>query len=110
MDHKSTPAEIQSNHDRQKWAEGLILQLPPNHDGRNSWLLNYGRGVEAEKLRQQRNWPWSDEFKAAFPKHIHAAGTWVGKHIDTCAHCGADIRNEIHHDTKFTLSLSNGDL
>ncbi len=35
-------AEIQSGHDRVKWAEGLIRQLPVNHDGRNSWLLNYG--------------------------------------------------------------------
>lgn len=25
-----------------QWAEGLIRQLPPDHDGRNSWLLNYG--------------------------------------------------------------------
>ncbi len=37
-----TPAEIQSKHDRVKWAEGLIRQLPEDHDGRNSWLLNYG--------------------------------------------------------------------
>jgi len=37
-----TPAEIQSNHSRVNWAEGLIRQLPEDHDGRNSWLLNYG--------------------------------------------------------------------
>lgn len=24
------------------WAERLILQLPQTHDGRNSWLMNYG--------------------------------------------------------------------
>jgi hypothetical protein len=36
---------------RQRWAEGLILQLPNNHDGRNSWLLNFGKGEEAERLR-----------------------------------------------------------
>lgn len=34
--------EIQSGLDRVKWAEGLIRQLPESHDGRNSWLLNYG--------------------------------------------------------------------
>lgn len=39
---KLTPAEIRTGHDRVKWAEGLIRQLPLNHDGRNSWLLNYG--------------------------------------------------------------------
>lgn len=37
-----TPHEIQSKHSRVKWAEGLIKQLPETHDGRNSWLLNYG--------------------------------------------------------------------
>lgn len=28
--------------------------------------------------------------------HCHAAGTKIGKHIDECAICGHDIRNEIH--------------
>ena len=37
-----TPAEIQSKLDRVRWAEMLIKQLPEKHDGRNSWLLNYG--------------------------------------------------------------------
>ena len=39
----------------QKWAEGLISQLPDTHDGRNSWLLNYGAGEEAEKIRAKWN-------------------------------------------------------
>ena len=42
-----TPAEVQSGHDRVRWAEGLIRQLPADHDGRNSWLLNYGRPAPA---------------------------------------------------------------
>lgn len=37
-----SPAEIQSGSSRVKWAEDLIVQLPETHDGRNSWLLNYG--------------------------------------------------------------------
>lgn len=37
--------------DRLAWAQGLIEQLPDDHDGRNSWLLNYGRGAEADALR-----------------------------------------------------------
>jgi ElaB/YqjD/DUF883 family membrane-anchored ribosome-binding protein len=37
-----------------KWAEGLILQLPINHDGRNSWLLNHGVGKQAQWLRDNR--------------------------------------------------------
>ena len=40
---KLTPNEIQSNFDRVKYADGLIRQLPETHDGRNTWLLNYGR-------------------------------------------------------------------
>jgi len=41
-------AEIQLNYDRVKWAEDLIEQLPHDHDGRNSWLLNYGKGQKGE--------------------------------------------------------------
>lgn len=37
-----TPAELTSGLDRVRWAEGLIKQLPEKHEGRNSWLLNYG--------------------------------------------------------------------
>lgn len=36
---------------RRRWAEGLILQLPVNHDGRNSWLLNHGYSPEAVLLQ-----------------------------------------------------------
>lgn len=44
------PTEIQSGFDRVRWAEGLIRQLPADHDGRNSWLLNYaGEKHEADK-------------------------------------------------------------
>lgn len=34
--------EMQSGLNRVRWAEGLIRQLPTNHEGRNSWLKNYG--------------------------------------------------------------------
>lgn len=37
-----TPEEIQSGTSRVVWAQGLIEQLPINHEGRNSWLMNYG--------------------------------------------------------------------
>ncbi len=37
-------AEMQSGYTRVQWAEGLIKQLPETHEGRNSWLLNYGSG------------------------------------------------------------------
>lgn len=35
-------AEKSSGVTRVQWAERLIHQLPADHDGRNSWLLNYG--------------------------------------------------------------------
>ena len=38
-----TKAEIESGLSRVKWAELLIKQLPEEHEGRNSWLLNYGK-------------------------------------------------------------------
>jgi hypothetical protein len=41
-----TEAEIQSGFTRVQWAEALIKQIPKHHEGRNSWLLNYGRGQE----------------------------------------------------------------
>ncbi len=79
-----TPFEVQSGLDRVRWAEGLIRQLPEDHDGRNSWLLNYGskhsgvdvpdsmtaaaRDVIAERRRQIETEEWSlkhdDEYTA----------------------------------------------
>lgn len=61
----ATLAEIQSNYDWQAHAEGLIRQLPVDHDGRNTWLLNYGRSMEAKMLRAFRNIRWSEEHQAA---------------------------------------------
>lgn len=94
---KLTPAEQQSGSSRQRWAEGLIEQLPGNHDGRNGWLLNFGVGGEAERLRQERGLWFDPEFMAVGPTHIHVAGE--GKtlsEIDRCAKCGHDIRHAIH--------------
>lgn len=50
-----TPVEIQSGSSRVKWAEGLIEQLPETHDGRNSWLINYGKREESDKIRERYN-------------------------------------------------------
>ena len=59
-----TKSEVQSNHDRQDWAENLILQLPTDHDGRNSWLLNYGKGDEAKTLRAKRGLKFQPNLRA----------------------------------------------
>lgn len=50
-----TTEEIQSGFSRVAFAEKLILQLPKDHDGRNTWLLNYGKSEEATALRKKWN-------------------------------------------------------
>lgn len=66
-----TKHEEQSGHSRVKFAEGLISQLPLTHDGRNTWLLNYGTGEEAEALRFRRG--------VAFETATQAAYSYYGK-------------------------------
>ena len=53
--------ELQSRLNRVGTAEDLILQLPDTHDGRNTWLLNYGQGVEAQRLRNRKGLKWIKE-------------------------------------------------
>jgi len=60
-----TAHEIQSGSTRVKNAEGLIVQLPSTHDGRNTWLLNYGVGIESqEKRKKYPDVKWNDETQA----------------------------------------------
>lgn len=63
-----TPAEVQSGLDRVRWAEGLIKQLPEDHDGRNSWLLNYG----TDKAERQAEWARRNP-QSSLAKNIAAA-------------------------------------
>ena len=58
MDYQKTKCEIQSGLDRVKQAENLILQLDNNHEGRNTWLLNYGTGPTARAIRAGGRHPW----------------------------------------------------
>ncbi len=51
---KLSRCEKQCGISRVQWAEGLIKQLPKEHDGRNSWLLNYGTSDEAKEIRGKR--------------------------------------------------------
>jgi hypothetical protein len=81
-----TPAEIQSGHDRVRWAEGLILQLPNTHDGRNSWLLNYGLSAEADACRKR----WTDRngpLPASSTSALAAAPTTGERRV--CENCGS---------------------
>ena len=61
---KLNAAELQSGTDRLSHAEGLILQLPNSHEGRNTWLLNYGKGEEAQTLRKKRGLKFMDETRS----------------------------------------------
>lgn len=45
---KLTKAEVSSGYTRVQWAEDLIRQLPETHEGRNSWLMNYGQVPRAD--------------------------------------------------------------
>jgi len=51
-------AEIESGLNRVQRAEALILQLPADHDGRNTWLLNFGVDIEARRRRGMRGICW----------------------------------------------------
>lgn len=46
---KLTKAEVSSGYSRVEWADDLIRQLPEGHEGRNSWLMNYGRRIAADR-------------------------------------------------------------
>ena len=63
--NKPTKHEAQSGLSRVKWAEALILLLPEEHEGRNSWLLNFGSGPFASHLRKERGILWVPENEAA---------------------------------------------
>lgn len=52
---KLSSAEIQSGLTRVRNAEGLIVRLPKEDEGRNTWLLNYGTGAEAINIRERNN-------------------------------------------------------
>lgn len=44
-------------HDPMRFAEGLIEQLPDDHEGAINWLMNNGDGDKADNLRKKYNQP-----------------------------------------------------
>ena len=66
---KLTAVEIQSGVSRQDWAEGLIEQLPKEHGGRNSWLLNFGKKEEAQQLRKTKGLKFKKKTQACETTH-----------------------------------------
>ena len=65
MNYQLTAHEVQSGSDRVRYAEGLIRQLPDNHEGRNTWLLNYGVSDEAVEKRRLRGLAFRQATQAA---------------------------------------------
>lgn len=49
------PQKAKTTADPMRWAEGLIRQLPTDHDGRNSWLLNHGSSIVEEPSKAYVN-------------------------------------------------------
>lgn len=48
------PYEVQSGVDRLQRAEALIRQLPTSHEGRNTWLMNFGAGgIEPDTVTEE---------------------------------------------------------
>ena len=58
---KLNEVEIRANFSRVEYAEKLIQQLPKEHDGRNTWLLNYGILQEAKDLRRAKKLKFDSE-------------------------------------------------
>lgn len=62
---KLSLAETESNFNRVNFAEKIILQLPIEHEGRNTWLLNFGKTEEAENLRHEKGLTWNKQKECA---------------------------------------------
>jgi len=62
--YNPTLCEVQSKHSRVAQAENLILQMPINHDGRNTWLMNFCVGEAAKRFRADRGLHWVRETEA----------------------------------------------
>lgn len=43
---------LKADDQMRQWAQRLIAQLPADHDGAASWLMNHGRGERTEQLRR----------------------------------------------------------
>lgn len=99
---RKTQAEKDGAWTRVSWAENLIRQLPVTHEGRNSWLLNFGVGFSASLSRQIKGLTWDTASRAAstlqgspFAPHIVveeaklSGGARGGK--------VAEINDKVHH-------------
>jgi hypothetical protein len=83
-----TLAEISSGYNRVRWAEGLIKQLPASHEGRNSWLLNYGTDQESTEGVEPGEVCNRDGCKGIIESGRHGLDDSCSCHINPpCSHC-----------------------
>lgn len=78
--------------DRLTDAEMLIMQLPNDHDGRNTWLLNFGQGLEARALRAHFALQFDDRTKAA---ELADGGLWRIKGGELCRMSALRVKTQL---------------
>jgi hypothetical protein len=81
--YSPTHVEVQSKRSRIDHAEGLISQLPTHHNGRNTWLMNFGKRTEAQQLRAARGLCWVRETEAAETSEGLCLAIQVGDIVET---------------------------
>ncbi len=62
---KLSEAELQSGLDRVTHAELMIAQMPRDHGGANTWLLNYGKGTRGVDLRERHGVKFIEQTRCA---------------------------------------------
>lgn len=96
-------AELQSGVTRQDWAENLIKQLPKDHEGRKSWLMNFGVSEEAVELRLsycRGPLEWDAKTESATP-YREDKGVVAGA-FRYCRKCGSGLDRPIPEEDLFT--------
>lgn len=102
-------SEIQSRYDRVLFAEGLIEQLPETHEGRNTWLMNYGVRDKAKKLRSDNNVGWDDHTQSAETINGDVIeGTTTRSAVVAAINVGDRFRAKVHTITDNEIPVEHG--
>lgn len=67
------------------------------HDLANfGYTSKYGSPEENVLFKDLQAYAQDIDDMVSYARHLHKAGDIIGKHMDTCATCGHDIRHRIH--------------
>lgn len=84
-----TKSEIQNGLDRVRWAELLIKQLPETHEGRNTWLKNFGRDPFDDTIQVSEPSEW-ERFSNGCPLKADGGNcAWRGWALDELRNCAS---------------------